>query len=336
MKRIIFLLFSILIQAVVVKAQQKTRAFLFTKPHKIVENAKYGKINLYDAREIKDNLGVIQVGMMNANRLLVAEPSLEKQLQSQLEQINGRNGNGELLMRLEKFCIAELTGAFSEKGFLDFRAILFSKEANGEYLQLARVDTAIVVKGMDVTKATLARASEVVNNLIFDALTKSGDTTKSYSLSEIEHYDDIQKKQLALYNTETYKDGLYLTYEEFALQTPSGGQAQLREGDLNLGFFKENEKGKLKKVNPKDYYAVVHAGNPFISSQDQFYALIKEDDDFIFVGPVMETASATNAVVASVLLGAIGGVLVAGPETNYYAQKLDYANGSFIRLLNKQ
>ncbi len=257
-------------------------------------------------------------------------------MQSQLEQITGRKGNGELLMRLEKFCIAELTGAFSEKGFLDFRAILFSKEANGEYLQLARTDTAIVVKGMDVTKATLARASEVVNNLIFDALTKNGDTTKSYSLSEIEHYDDIQKKQLALYNTETYKDGLYLTYEEFALQTPSGGQAQLREGDLNLGFFKENEKGKLKKVNPKDYYAVVHAGNPFISSQDQFYALIKEDDDFIFVGPVMETASATNVVVASVLLGAIGGVLVAGPETNYYAQKLDYANGSFIRLLNKQ
>ncbi|WP_286734609.1 MULTISPECIES: hypothetical protein [Sphingobacterium] len=336
MKRIIFLLFSILIQAVVVNAQQKTRAFLFTKPHKIVENAKYGKINLYDAREIKDNLGVIQVGIMNANRLLVAEPSLEKQLQSQLEQISGRKGNGELLMRLEKFCIAELTGAFSEKGFLDFRAILFSKKANGEYLQLARADTAIVVKGMDVTKATLARASEVVNNLIFDALTKNGDTTKSYSLSEIEHYDDIQKKQLALYNTETYKDGLYLTYEEFALQTPSGGRAQLREGDLNLGFFKENEKGKVKKVNPKDYYAVVHAGNPFISSQDQFYALIKEDDDFIFVGPVVETASATNVVVASVLLGAIGGALVAGPETNYYTQKLDYANGSFIRMLNKQ
>lgn len=316
------------------QAQPKTRPFQFKKPNQVVEHAKFGKISLYDAREIKDNLGVIQVGMMNANRLLVAEPSLEKQLQSQLEQITGRKGNGELLIRLEKFCIAELTGAFSEKGFLDFRAILFSKEANGEYLQLARADTAIVVKGMDVTKATLARASDVVNNLIFDALTKNGDTTKSYSLSEIEHYDDIQKKQLALYNTETYKDGLYLTYEEFALQTPSGGQAQLREGDLNLGFFKENEKGKLKKVNPKDYYAVVHAGNPFISSQDQFYALIKEDDDFIFVGPVVETASATNVVVASVLLGAIGGVLVAGPETNYYTQKLDYANGSFIRMLN--
>lgn len=316
------------------QAQPKTRPFQFKKPNQVVEHAKFGKISLYDAREIKDNLGVIQVGMMNANRLLVAEPSLEKQLQSQLEQITGRKGNGEFLMRLEKFCIAELMGAFSEKGFLDFRAILFSKEANGEYLQLARADTAIVVKGMDVTKATLARASDVVNNLIFDALTKNGDTTKSYSLSEIEHYDDIQKKQLALYNTETYKDGLYLTYEEFALQTPSGGQAQLREGDLNLGFFKENEKGKLKKVNPKDYYAVVHAGNPFISSQDQFYALIKEDDDFIFVGPVVETASATNVVVASVLLGAIGGVLVAGPETNYYTQKLDYANGSFIRMLN--
>ncbi|WP_411972342.1 hypothetical protein ACLCDV_23145 [Sphingobacterium sp. Lzh-3] len=334
MKRIIFLLFIILINKVAVQAQPKTRPFQFKKPNQVVEHAKFGKISLYDAREIKDNLGVIQVGMMNANRLLVAEPSLEKQLQSQLEQITGRKGNGELLIRLEKFCIAELTGAFSEKGFLDFRAILFSKEANGEYLQLARADTAIVVKGMDVTKATLARASDVVNNLIFDALTKNGDTTKSYSLSEIEHYDDIQKKQLALYNTETYKDGLYLTYEEFALQTPSGGQAQLREGDLNLGFFKENEKGKLKKVNPKDYYAVVHAGNPFISSQDQFYALIKEDDDFIFVGPVVETASATNVVVASVLLGAIGGVLVAGPETNYYTQKLDYANGSFIRMLN--
>lgn len=331
MKRTIVILL-IIINTVAVQAQQKSRAFLFTKPDKIVENAKYGKISLYDAREIKDNLGVIQVGMLNANRLLVAEPSLEKQLQSQLEQISGRKGNGELLMRLEKFCMAELTGTFSEKGFLDFRAILFSKESSGDYLQLARIDTAIIVKGMDVTKATLSRASELVNNLIFDALTKNSDTTKSYSFSEIEHYDDIQKKQLALYNATKFKDGLYLTYEEFADQTPSGGETQLKDGDLYLGFFKENEKGKLKKINPKDYYAVVHDGNPFISSQDQFYALIKEDNDFIFVGPVKETASATNVVVASVLLGAIGGMLVSGPETNYYTQKLDYVNGSFVRM----
>lgn len=105
--------------------------------------------------------------MVKANRLLLAEPSLEKQLQSQLEQITAPKGNGELLMRLNKFCIAELTGA-----------------------------------------------------------------TKSYSFSQIEHYDDIQKKQLALYNTSTYKDGLYRSYEEFDLQTPSGGQAQLRKGDF--------------------------------------------------------------------------------------------------------
>ncbi|WP_448139259.1 hypothetical protein [Sphingobacterium siyangense] len=333
MKRIVFLLFIILIKAVVVQAQQKTRAFLFTKPHKIVQNAKYGKISLYDAREIKDNLGVIQVGMLNANRLLVADPSLEKQLQNQLEQMtSGHKADGELLMRLEKFCMAELTGAFSEKGFLDFRAILFSEEVNGDYLQVARIDTSIVVKGMDVTKATLSRASELVNNLIFDALIKSGDTTKSYSLNEIENYDDIQKKQLALYNATKLKDGLYLTYDEFAHQTPSGGEAQFKDGDLYLGFFKEDEKGKLKKIKPKDYYAVVHTGRPFVSSQEQFYALSKEDNDFIFVGPVKETASATNVVVASVLLGAIGGMLVSGPETNYCSQKLDYVNGSFVRM----
>ncbi|MGJ1534300.1 hypothetical protein ACR784_04720 [Sphingobacterium multivorum] len=333
MKRIVFLLFIILIKAVVVQAQQKTRAFLFTKPHKIVQNAKYGKINLYDIREIKDNLGVIQVGMLNANRLLVADPSLEKQLQNQLEQMtSGHKADGELLMRLEKFCMAELTGAFTEKGFLDFRAILFAKESNGDYLQVARLDTSIVVKGMDVTKAALARASELVNNLIFDALTKNSDTTKSYSFTEIENYDYIQKKQLALYNATKLKDGLYLTYDEFAHQTPSGGEAQLKDGDLYLGFFKEDEKGKLKKIKPKDYYAVVHTGHPFISSQEQFYALSKEDNDFIFVGPVKETASATNVVVASVLLGAIGGMLVSGPETNYYSQKLDYVNGSFVRM----
>lgn len=333
MKRIIVILLISIINTVALQAQQKNRPFQFKKPVKVVEHAKYGKISLYDAREIKDNLGVIQVGMLNANRLLVADPSLEKQLQNQLEQmVSGHKADGELLMRLEKFCMAELTGAFSEKGFLDFRAILFSKEVNGDYLQVARIDTSIVVKGMDVTKATLARASEVVNNLIFEALTKNSDTTKSYSFSEIENYDDIQKKQLALYNATKLKDGLYLTYDEFAHQTPSGGEAQLKDGDLYLGFFKEDEKGKLKKIKPKDYYAVVHTGHPFVSSQEQFYALSKEDNDFIFVGPVKETASATNVVVASVLLGAIGGMLVSGPEINYYTQKLDYVNGTFIRM----
>ncbi|WP_293889580.1 MULTISPECIES: hypothetical protein [unclassified Sphingobacterium] len=331
--RYIISLFILIIQTVAIQAQQKSRPFQFKKPNKVVEHAKYGKIRLYDAREIKDNLGVIQVGMLNANRFLVAEPSLEKQLQRQLEDMTAsRKADDELLMRLEKFCIAELTGAFSEKGFLDFRAILFAKKGNGNYLQVAQVDTSIIVKGMDVTKATLARASDVVNNLICDALTKEGDTTKLYTLSQIENYDSVQKRQLALYNTSTYKDGLYLTYEEFMRQKPSGGPAQLKDGDLYLGFFKENEKGKFKKLNAKDYYAVVYNGNPFISSQDQFFALIKEDDDFIFVGPVKETASASNVVAASALLGAIGGMLVSGPETNYYTQKLDYVNGTFIRI----
>ncbi|WP_293882688.1 hypothetical protein [Sphingobacterium sp. UBA1498] len=331
--RYIISLFILLIQTVAIQAQQKSRPFQFKKPNKVVEHAKYGKIRLYDAREIKDNLGVIQVGMLNANRFLVAEPSLEKQLQRQLEDMTAsRKADDELLIRLEKFCIAELTEGFSEKGFLDFRAIIFSKKANGEYLQLARVDTTIIVNGMDVTKATLARASDVVNNLICDALTKEGDTTKLYTLSQIENYDSVQKRQLALYNTSTYKDGLYLTYEEFVRQIPSGGPAQLKDGDFYSGFFKENEKGKLKKLNPKDYYAVVYNGNPFISSQDQFYALISEEDDFIFVGPVKETASASNVVAASVPLGAIGGILVSGPETNYCTQKLDYVNGTFIRI----
>ncbi|MGJ1412069.1 hypothetical protein ACR78Z_20575 [Sphingobacterium thalpophilum] len=332
MKRIICLLLIVLIQVVAVKAQQKTRPFQFKKADKLVELADYGKISLYDAREIKDNLGVIQVGMLNANRLLLAEPSLEKQLQSQLEQITDRKGDGELLMRLEKFCIAELTGAFTEKGFLDFRAILFAKKGNGDYFPLVRIDTSVIVKGMDVTKAILTRASDVVNTLIFDALTKKGDTTKSYSLSEIENYDYIQKKQLALYNATTIKDGLYLTYQEFARQTPSVGQVQLKDGDFYLGFFKENEKRKPRKINPKDYYAVVHAGLPFVSSQGQFYALTKEGNDFIFIGPVKETASATNVVAASVLLGAIGGMLASGSEINYYTQKLDYVNGTFIRM----
>lgn len=76
----------------------------------------------------------------------------------------------------------------------------------------------------------------------------------------------------------------------------------------------------------------MHTGHPFVSSQEQFYALSKKDNDFIFVGPVKETVSATNVVVASVSLGAIGGMLVSGTETNYYSPKLDHVNGTFIRM----
>lgn len=61
-------------------------------------------------------------------------------------------------------------------------------------MQLAHIDRSIVVKGMDVTKATLAHPSEAVNNL---------------------------------------------TYNEFAHQRPSGGEAQFKDADLYIGFFKE-------------------------------------------------------------------------------------------------
>lgn len=72
-------------------------------------------------------------------------------------------------------------------------------------------------------------------------------------------------------------------------------------------------------------------GEAYISSENNFYALYKKDNDFFFDGASKASPSASNVIAASVMFGALGAVL-ASNSVEYYVNKIDFYNGNFIKV----
>jgi hypothetical protein len=330
MKRSIVFALAICL-ALQVHAQKRTRDFSLMPPTATVGTSLYRTIDVMDDREYKDNLGIIQVGIMNSKAQVIPEVPLENQIQQQLDLlVTGDKGRGTLALIIRKFAVAELTGAFSESGFFDFRADLFVKHDDQSYQRLATIDTAHVNKGMDVTNGLLMHASDIVSDFLKDNLNSIPRDTVRYTHAQIIDLENLEKQQVALYSNEALKNGLYPDYIHFRDQLPQG-EVTLKDDDISKGFYAPDSNGKLKRIKANKCYAIVVNGIAYISSENNFYALYKNNNDFFFNGPSKTTASASNMVAASVMLGAIGAMLAAN-TTEYYVTKIDFYNGSFVKV----
>lgn len=330
MKKILAIAFvsTLLVQ---VHAQKRVRDFSLAPPTGTVETSLYQHIDVIDGRDFKENLGIIQVGALNAKAQVIPEIPLEKQIQQQLGLlVQGSTGDGTLVLLIKKFTVAELTGAFSESGFFDFRAELFVKDQFNSYQKLASIDTSHVNKGMDVTKGLLRHASWIVTDFLKDNLNKLPSDTTRYNIAQISDFENMEKAKTPLYQNAVLKDGIYTDYRHFKNQMPDG-EATLKDQDPAKGFYTLDAKGKLKRIKANSCYAVVFNGMAYISSENNFYPLFREGHDFFFQGPSRATASATNVVAASVMFGALGAVL-ASNNVEYYLTKIDFYNGSFIKI----
>ncbi|WP_437917945.1 hypothetical protein [Sphingobacterium sp. LRF_L2] len=314
-------------------SQKKTRIYKLNPPSESISISLFDKLILLDRRDFKGNLGIVQLGAFNSRAQVVAEPSLDIQLQEQLTKaISGEKKEGTLLLRLDKFCLAEVTGAMSEFGYFDFTAVLFAKVGEDSYQEIAAIDTCLVVGGIDVTKKILNKSSQIVNHFLLHNLNPVFDIKQGYSLADIERYPELLKQKIPLYQTETLKDGLYLDFQEFKEQTPSGGLMEINQEKPRTRFYQRNKKDKLKEIGAKWYYALVVNGSPYISCLGDFYPLYKDGTDYYFTGPSLETASASSILVSSMLFGVIGAAVASSPNSVDYIQKLDFRNGSFVKI----
>ncbi|MBL0357082.1 MAG: hypothetical protein IPP72_09440 [Chitinophagaceae bacterium] len=92
--------------------------------------------------------------------------------------------------------------------------------------------------------------------------------------------------------------------------------------------YEDETTGKLK---PKDIYAVVYKGLPYITTSYGYYPLNKNGDDFFFTGQAKVTANAADIAAASFFFGIIGGLL-ASNDSAVFEMKIDHLNGGFIHL----
>lgn len=315
----------------VVNSQTRTQDFEITLPETQVRNSLYKAIEFIDSRHDTTNMGIIQLGAFNKKAKVVPVTPFLSQLERVMHSMTDADAkDGQLLFQLRQFSFAEITGAMSEKGYCYLRAILFAKAA-GKYQKISSIDTVVLIKSMDVTKALFRNGSKTITNFISANLTKSAVDSGYYTKDEITRLDSIEKREITLYNTATYTDGLYENFESFMNQKPDR-QVTIEMDDDKIAFVKTiDEKGKLRKIDVKDIYAVVQNGKPFIATDYGYYPLHKKDDDFFFTGKAKVNAKGGDVLAASIFFGIIGG-LIASDTKAMLEMKIDHINGGFIRL----
>jgi len=310
----------------------RTKNFELLIPEFRVPNSLYHTIEFADAREDKSNLGIVQLGAFNQQAEVIPMYPFAVQLQKVMTGITDQSAKeGKLLFQLRQLKFAETTTGMSEKGYCYFRAALYAKK-DSAYQRLTAIDTFMVVKAMDVTKATLRDGSALITKFIADNLKKEVNDPRLYSLREIIKIDSTEKRELVLYNTVKYTEGLYFDIQPFSKQRPDEHCfVEVKKNGKISGVKVLGEHNELIRLDPGEFYAVVFEGQPYVSTQYGYYPLTKSRGEFYFTGKMKANASSADVMMAQMMFGVMGAIL-ASNATAFYEMKLDHSNGKFIRL----
>jgi hypothetical protein len=313
-------------------SQKLTEDFNLTPPESKV-NSVYSKLIVIDARLDTTNMGVIQKGAFNRKALLIPKTPLKKQIIETFNQlIKSDAGGGELILNLRDFKFAEVTEAFSETGYCYLRADLFAKKEDNSYQKIDAVDTVLEVGAMDVTKKNIRNGSEKLIQFLTSNMkvVKDGDV---YSFEDIKNIEKLEKRKLPVYNTTNYKNGLYMTYDNFKWQNPSISNFAVtknKKGKIT-GVQRFDKEGNKVEVDFNQLYCIVDEGKIYITSGTKGYPVEFKDDDFYFEGRAKVTAKTGNVVLATAFFGILGGLLASDASADF-VMKIDHLNGAAIQV----
>jgi len=327
---VLLLLFSFYIS---VYSQDRTEPFVITMPTEKVANSHYSTIKFLDSRPDTTTMGIVRLGAFNVPAKLITGMPFSMQMQYVMNALtDSAAGKEELLFQMRQFTLNEANGSMSEIGYCCMRASLYAGY-NGYYRLLKFVDTIVLVKGMDVTKPMLKEGSQLITDFVASVLSSVPTDSASYSYFGITHIDSIEKHKLPVYNAITYTDGLYRTYTSFARQIPDDKiYIEHGWGDKIKRVNIHNAKDEDVWIFKKDIYAIVYKGQPYISTEFDYYPLTKKGDDFFFTGKAKVSADLGVVGMATLMFGLIGGLIASSDSASTFEMKIDHITGGFIRI----
>ncbi len=313
-------------------SQNLTKDFKISLPECSIEKSRYSSLDFIDSRIDTLKMGIVQRGAFNRKAKVIAEVPLSIQLKNVIESLTDSTANdGELVFQLRQLTFAEVTGAMSEKGYCYLKAELYSKN-NDQYQKLASIDSLILIKSMDVTKALFKSASKTITDFIANNLLKESIDSDYYTFNDIKEIDSLEKRKIKIYNTDTFTEGLYYTYQSFCCQKPDKQAKVEVEKNGKISRVKiSNAENKMIKVKPKDIYAIVYNGKPYVTTKFGYFPLQKSKGDFYFVGKTNVSANSGDVVAAGMFFGVIGSLLASNANATFI-MKLDHTNGGFIHI----
>ena len=338
MKRRVFILIVISIFFLRIDAQERElfREFKLKKATQVVTTSLYNKIRLIDLRKDTLRVGVIQLGMLNKPFTLILKPSFSFQLAEFINSATSENTNlkqGELVFCLRKLMFSERTAAFTEEGFCAFNADFYEKR-DSSYFFIQSIDTVVRVTGYDVTKALLRSGDSIISKSILSNLTQHGNRDIALSYNEIIYADSIAKHKIKIYNTTTFTDGVYLTYESFKNQIPDYREVLVDKRKEKIKSVKRSDKnGAIQKLSYNDMYALVIDGQPYIATGFGFYPLKFKNNEFSFIGKLKAPAKGGSIEPTMLVFGLMGGLIASEiKNSSYFLTIINYKNGEFIRV----
>ena len=318
-------------------AQKRTEDIDFTTTENSVTDRKslYTKVSLIDARPDSTFFGILQKGAFNAKARVVPEVPIREQLQKIILNIpHDENANGELVVYLRQLSLAEVTTAFSEKGYCYFQAYLFAKKEDGKYYLLDKEDSMIQHSAVDVTQALKKKSVALVNKFLVNNSSKVPLGTTGYTYEDIKKIDEFEKQELPLYTQTPLSEGGYKSYKSFKMQKPDFELKKVEFKGDKISKVTSIVNGKEEKLKKDDVYAVVYQTTPYIylDAENAFVKMEKKDGDFLFTGKAKATADTGNIIAATVFFGVIGGLIAAESNNDTFLMKLDHLNGGHIHL----
>ncbi|MBL7918026.1 MAG: hypothetical protein JNM96_06490 [Bacteroidia bacterium] len=314
-------------------AQEKTKYFQLSAPAKKLTKSNYNSVKFIDNREDTTNFGIVRIGALNKEAAVVTPIGIGEQLNQLLFELNPENsGKGEILFQLRKLKFIEKAEGLKEFGYCFFRANMYTYSGD-KYRQIAIIDTFLTVESRDVTKLIFEKTDKAIVKFFLSSLEKDTANTTAYTREEIANIDEVEKQKIKLYNVDVLTDGIYSTFQTFRDQTPDFTLFSITFEDGEISEIKaRNKNGKVKKMKSDNVYAIVNKGKAYISAEFGFYPLVKNNNDFYFIGDDKQHYIKGQIVKSHSLLDPTEYVYSPLPLTSQYEIKVDHLNGKFMRV----
>lgn len=277
-------------------------------------NSPTGNIHLIQAMPDSSIFGYVQKGM--GNRLVLAGPrkSITEDLQAYiLEQYKEQfqPGGAALLIVIKDIRINERTFAMKERAYIHFLADSWlSLKDDGKYLYTATLDTTFKTGGMDVTASHGKNIAKSLNALISKAADNYSAAATATLLSH-EEIEALAHKRLdvpVLLQEETYKPGMYATYDEFLQNNPSINSYRTETSKkAGIRFFTAYGNENEKEITP---WGLSKNGELYVYHDKNLVPIERYQNSFVISAYIEARKRRNQSVLIGALVGGMTGAII--------------------------
>jgi hypothetical protein len=311
-------------------AQQPVRYFELTPSAQKVTGSLYRRIEFMDSRPDTTLIGPIEIGELNnIDAKLEFKKPIQPQLQRLLDSLDDPTAkDGTLLFQIRDISFVEPL----KTRYLFVKATLYARSPGG-YRKLSTFDVTDVLDNYDVAGQVNLRVNKQLDGFIAAALTRSATDSATYTWRDITRIDSIEEQSLPLYTASSFTDGIYLNYTSFSKQVPDkrGMIKAKRDGTISAVHILDDSARKVR-LRPRNFYALVYKGKPYIATEFGIYPLERVRDNFFFTGDIHIRASGSEIAELAILIGIGTAIGTAEGFEETYDLLIDPLNGNFIHL----